>query len=90
MPQIMTASWFAKLPPGATAVGIGRGVPSGKKGYQRLRELEPGPWFKSLSPKRYLTLYRQILDRLDPSAIRDRLLGYGAAARRAARKQQLR
>jgi hypothetical protein len=77
MPQIMTASWFAKLPAGAAAIGISRGVPRGKNGYQRLRELEPGPWFKSVPPERYLTLYGQILDRLDPSAIRDRLLGYG-------------
>jgi hypothetical protein len=77
MPQIITASWFAKLPAGVAPVGISRGVPRGKSGYQRLRELEPGPWFKSVAPERYLTLYGQILDRLDPGAIRDRLLGYG-------------
>jgi len=42
MPQIMTASWFAKLPAGAISVGVSRGVPRGKAGYQWLRELEPG------------------------------------------------
>jgi hypothetical protein len=77
MPKIMTASWFAKLPTRAVPVGLSRGVPRGKSGYQRLRELEPGPWFKSVPPERYLMLYEQILDRLDPSAIRERLLGYG-------------
>jgi hypothetical protein len=77
MPQIMTACWFARLPAGAIPVGISRGVPRGKNGYQRLRELEPGPWFKSVSPETYLALYGQILARLDPVAIRDRLLGCG-------------
>jgi hypothetical protein len=77
MPQIMTASWFAKLPPGAAPVGISRGVPRSKAGYQRLHELEPGPWFRSVSPEQYLTRYRQILDRLDPGVIRDQLLDYG-------------
>jgi hypothetical protein len=77
MPQIMTASWFAKLPADGTPVGISRGVPRGKAGYRRLRELEPGPWFKSVAPERYLALYREILDRLDPNETRDRLIGYG-------------
>jgi hypothetical protein len=80
MPQIMTACWFTKLPAGAAPVGISRGVPRGKKaGYHRLRELEPGPWFKSVSPKQYLERYQRILDCLDPSAIRDQLLAYGDA-----------
>jgi len=78
MPRIMTASWFAKLPAEAIPIGISRGVPRGMSGYHRLRELEPGPWFKSVAPEQYLTRYRQILDRLDPGAIRDQLLGYGS------------
>ncbi len=60
-----------------TPVGISRGVPRSISGYQRLRELEPGPWFKSVPPGRYMALCGQILDRLDPSAIRNRLFGYG-------------
>lgn len=77
MPQILTACWFAKLPPGATPVSVSRGVPRGKAGYHRLRELEPGPWFKAVSPDEYLVRYGKILDRLDPDAIRDNLLRYG-------------
>ena len=77
MPQLMTASWFAKLPAAGVPVGVSRGVPRGKTGYHRLRELEPGPWFKSASPEQYLTRYQKILDGLDPSAIRDQLLSYG-------------
>ena len=73
----MTASWFAKLPIGAVPVGVSRGVPRGKSGYQRMRELEPGPWFNSVAPEQYLTRYRKILDGLDPGIIRDQLLGYG-------------
>lgn len=73
----MTASWFAKLPAGAAPVGVSRGVPRGKAGCRRLRELEPGPWFNSVSPDQYLTRYRKVLDGLDPGAIRDQLLAYG-------------
>jgi hypothetical protein len=78
--QIMTASWFAKLPPGSTPVGISRGVPRGKMRYPRLRELEPGPWFKSVPPEQYLALYGQILARLDPAEIRNRLFRFGDTA----------
>ena len=77
MPRIMTASWFAKLPAGTSPVGISRDVPRGKNGFHRLRALEPGPWFKSVSPDQYLTRYSQILDRLDPNAICDQLHAYG-------------
>jgi len=67
MPHIMTASWFAKLPAGAIPVRVSRGVPRGKAGYHRLRELEPGPWFKLAPPEQYLILYGQILHSLDPN-----------------------
>ena len=77
MRKIMTASWFAKLPAGATLVGTSRGVPRGMTSYKPLRALEPGLWFKSVSPTEYLTRYRQILDRLDPEAIRDQLFAFG-------------
>lgn len=81
MPQIMSASWFANLPAGTSPVGISRGIPRGKAGYHRLRDLEPGSWFKSVSPDQYLTRYWQILDGLDPNAIRDQLLAYAQTTR---------
>ena len=42
MPQIMTASWFAKLPPETTPVGVSRGVPLGKSAYHRYGTSNPG------------------------------------------------
>jgi hypothetical protein len=77
MRKILTASWFAKLPADAAAVGISRGVPRGRSGYYRLRALEPGPWFRSVPPDEYLKRYHDILDKHDPSEIRDRLLAFG-------------
>src|SRR4051812_45393861 len=76
-PTIYTASWSTRLPVGATAIGISRGVPRGRSGFRRLREFEPGPWFHSVDPQTYLHRYIEILDRLDPAAIRDRLLDFG-------------
>jgi hypothetical protein len=75
--MIYTASWSVRLPVGATAVGISRGVPRGRSGFRRLRELEPGPWFHSVDPHTYLRRYTEILSRLDPAAIRDQLLAFG-------------
>jgi hypothetical protein len=67
MPQIRTASWGAKLRDPADRIGISRGTPRGASGYRRLRALEPGNWFRSASPARFLELYSEILDRLDPA-----------------------
>lgn len=72
-PRIATASWFAPLPDGCARVGISRGVPRNLRGYTRHRALEPGPWFKSVSPTEYLTRYADILARLDPHDVADRL-----------------
>lgn len=77
MPAILTASWSAQLPAGATAIGISRGTPRGRAGFRRLPALFPGPWFRSVPPKTYLRRYAEILARLDPAAIRDRLLTLG-------------
>jgi hypothetical protein len=62
-----------------TAVGISRGVPRSHSGSLRLRELEPGPWFKSVPPQEYLRRYTNILNALDPAEIRDRLFALGTA-----------
>jgi hypothetical protein len=76
---IFTASWSVQLPPRMTAVGISRGVPRNHSGSLRLRELEPGPWFKSVPPQEYLRRYTDILNALDPAEIRDRLFALGTA-----------
>ena len=47
-------------------------------GYRRLCALEPGEWFRSVAPARYLKLYNEILNQLDPAAIFDRLIAFGA------------
>jgi hypothetical protein len=77
MPKILTASWSTKLPAAAVPVGISRGTPRRRCGYRRLRALEPGIWFRTVPPARYIELYRDILERLDPAEIYDQLLSYG-------------
>jgi hypothetical protein len=77
MPQIRTASWRAELRGPADPIGISRGTPRRASGYRRLRILEPGSWFRSASPARFLELYSEILDRLDPAEIYDRLRALG-------------
>ena len=75
---IYTSSWFRPLPPGFVRVGISRGVPRGtKKGYFRIRALEPGSWFKSVTPQKYLDLYGEILAKLDPDDVVKALLHCG-------------
>jgi hypothetical protein len=61
----------------ADLIGISRGTPRGASGYRRLRALEPGNWFRSVSPARFLDLYLEILEQLDPAEIYDRLIGLG-------------
>jgi hypothetical protein len=73
---VSTASWRAALPDSATPIGISRGTPGDTAGYRRLRVLEPGHWFRSVTPARYLELYSEILSRLDPAEIYDRLIAF--------------
>jgi hypothetical protein len=77
MSPIWTASWRAALPDLTTPIGISRGTPRGSAGYHRLRALEPGRWFRSVTPVRYLELYNEILNRLEPSEVFDRLISFG-------------
>jgi hypothetical protein len=77
MPQILTASWRTVLPPSASPIGISRGTPRRVAGYHRVRALEPGNWFRSVNPARYVELYGEILHRLDPAEIFDRLIAFG-------------
>ena len=78
MPKILTASWSTKLPAAAVPVGISREhAATPLVDYRRLRALEPGIWFRTVPPARYIELYRDILERLDPAEIYDQLLSYG-------------
>jgi hypothetical protein len=76
MPEIRTASWRTKLCDPANPIGISRGTPR-REGYRRFRVLEPGNWFRSVSPARFLDLYFEMLKRLDPAEIYDRLIALG-------------
>jgi hypothetical protein len=78
MIQVRTASWRVKLREPADPIGISRGTPRGAKGYRRLRSLEPGQWFRSVTSARFVELYGATLDRLDPAEIYDRLIACGA------------
>lgn len=71
---IKTASWFTALPADHVKVGISRGVPRRMApGYRRFRWLQPGPWFRSVTPSEYLELYSNILAALDPQQVADDL-----------------
>ena len=72
--KIYTSCWFSRLPPEIVRVSISRGTPRGQPaGYRKLPDLYPGPWFKSVTPQRYLELYSEILSRLDPLRVVARL-----------------
>jgi hypothetical protein len=61
MSMIFTAAWSVQLPADKTAIGISHGIPKNHSGAFRLRELEPGPRFKSAPLQEYLRRYSDIL-----------------------------
>ncbi len=78
--RVFTSSWFTELPPEIARIGISRGTPRGQAGFKTMRELAPGPWFRSVPPPEYLRLYdEEVLSRLDPADVVARLeeLGEG-------------
>ena len=78
MGTIFTAAWSAELPADMTPVGISRSVPRRRRGYRRVRALEPGDWFKSVQPLKYLERYNtEILSKLDPEVIAAALFSCG-------------
>lgn len=73
---IMTSSWFHKLDPAKyQRIGVSRGVPRGQTaGFRKYPKLNPGPWFNSVSPDRYLELYNaEILSPLNPTKVVEEL-----------------
>jgi hypothetical protein len=75
--KVATSSWRTELPSQASPIGISRGTPRRSAGYRRLRALEPGNWFRSVTLARYIELYNDILRQLDPAEIYDRLISFG-------------
>lgn len=72
MAQILTSSWFTKLPADHVRIGISRGTPRAQRQpYRNYRQLAPGPWFKTCAtPQEYVRLYyRQVLCQLDPRGV---------------------
>ncbi len=68
--QIYTSSWFTPLPPDIIKIGISRGVPRGyPAGYRRIKSLEPGSWFNSVTPEKYHRLFMEQLGKLDAATI---------------------
>ncbi len=73
--EIKTASWFADLPDGHVRIGVSRGTPRGMKaGYKLYRSLNPGSWFRDVTPTRYVELFNaEILAKLDPVDVAEKL-----------------
>jgi hypothetical protein len=69
--QIVTSSWFTKLPDGHVRIGISRGVPGGATNFKLYRALQPGPWFKDgLAPQEFMMRYfEEVLSPLDPVSV---------------------
>ena len=82
---IYTSSWFTPLPLDFVKIGISRGVPRNQPpGYRRIHSLEPGPWFRVVSPEAYHELYMTQLAKLDAAAILREIAQLGQAADRVA------
>ena len=59
--QIVTSSFFTKLPPQMARISIARWAPQGHRALPTLRELCPGEWFKSVDAEEYGRRYRDAL-----------------------------
>lgn len=71
---IWTADWDAALPSDFVVIGISRSTPRDRRGYKRLRVLEPGRWWNSVDEATYCRLYQsEVLDRLDAPEIVKRI-----------------
>ena len=72
-PSLLTAAWRTRLPPEVARVSISRGPPRGQRGYRRLMELAPGPWFATADEHEYIARYASQLAALEPVEIYRRL-----------------
>lgn len=75
--KIYTSSWYSKLPADIKRIGVSRGTPRGQAaGFKLLRDLNPGPWFKTAGLAEYVPLYNDILRSLSAHAIMQTLASY--------------
>jgi hypothetical protein len=66
--QLVTSSWFTKLPDTVARIGISKGSPRGQSGFRRYAPLVPSfPLHVPLDA--YLRLYGEQLARLDPQRV---------------------
>ncbi len=69
-PAIWTASWHTPLPDDFVVIGISRSTPRDRRGFRRLRALEPGRWWNSVDEATYCRLYHdEVLGPLDATVI---------------------
>lgn len=64
--QIVTSSFFTKLPAHFAPISIARWAPHRLRDIPALRALSPGDWFKSVDVDEYRRRYLEQLARLDP------------------------
>lgn len=83
-PGLVTAAWHTRLPPEVARISISRGPPRGQRGYRRLTELAPGPWFATADEQEYIARYSAQLAALDPVAVYQLLIELACGAPTAA------
>lgn len=79
-PRIFTAAWSTKLPHDVVRIGVSRGPPRRQSGFRRLKELEPGAWFRTTSDAEFIALYRAQLTMLEPERVLQRVQALAAGA----------
>ena len=68
----MKTSYFGKFHKNG-GICIARSVPKYLSNVPCYPKLMPGPWFMSVGKERYIYLYRQILEQLNPQVVWDEL-----------------
>ena len=69
MVQIVTSSFFTRLPSTYARVSVARWAPKADRDLPTLRELAPGAWFRRVTVDQYADLYVTQLAALDPCDI---------------------
>lgn len=78
MAQIVTSSFYSRLPSTFERVSIARWAPKGCWALPTLRALAPGKWFRDVTIDQYADLYFTQLAALDPREILLKIEDFGA------------